>query len=56
MGFGYVVIGRVGDTQNWRITVHAANGEVLRHCALEARKLSCSPTFVASAPRQAQSH
>ena len=40
-GFGYVVLDRFGETQDWRITVHAADGSVLRHCALRARKLSC---------------
>lgn len=40
-GFGYVVADRVGASQDWRLTVHAANGKVMRHCALQARKLSC---------------
>jgi hypothetical protein len=42
-GFGYVVLDRVGETQDWKITVHTANGRVLRHCALKARKLACAP-------------
>jgi hypothetical protein len=54
-GFGYVVIDRVGDSQDWRITVHAASGAVLRHCALEARKLSCAPTVAGSSAHGAQS-
>ena len=40
-GFGYVVIDRVGDSQDWTITVHAADGAVMRHCGLKSRKLSC---------------
>jgi hypothetical protein len=32
---------RIGETQDWTITVHAADGGVLRHCALKARKLAC---------------
>jgi hypothetical protein len=43
-GFGYVVIDRVGATQDWKITVHAADGAVLRHCGLEARRLDCART------------
>lgn len=43
-GFGYVVLDRVGRTQDWEITVHAADGGVLRHCALKARKLACAGT------------
>ena len=42
-GFGYVVLDRVGETQDWKITVHTANGQVLRNCALKARKLACAP-------------
>jgi hypothetical protein len=42
-GFGYVVIDRVGKTQDWKISVHAAEGGVLRHCMLKARKLTCAP-------------
>jgi hypothetical protein len=42
-GFGYVVIDRVGATRDWKITVHAAEGAVLRHCRLEARRLDCAP-------------
>ena len=42
-GFGYVVIDRVGATQDWKITVHAADGAMLRHCRLEARRLGCAP-------------
>jgi hypothetical protein len=41
-GFGYVVIDRVGDTRDWKITVHAVDGAVLRHCMLKARKLACA--------------
>jgi hypothetical protein len=56
-GFGYVVMDRVGDTQNWRITVRAATGAVLRHCALDARKLSCAPIIGApSAVQPASPH
>ncbi len=40
-GFGYVVMDRVGQGQDWKITVHAADGGVLRHCSLTARKLAC---------------
>jgi hypothetical protein len=42
-GFGYVVLDRVGETRDWAITVHAADGGVLRDCMLEARKLACAP-------------
>jgi hypothetical protein len=42
-GFGYVVIDRVAKTQDWKISVHAADGGVLRHCMLRARKLTCAP-------------
>jgi predicted phosphodiesterase len=41
-GFGYVVIDRVRKTQDWHITVHAADGAVLRHCMLKARQLTCA--------------
>lgn len=41
-GFGYVVADRIGDSQDWSITVHAANGKTLRHCSLKSRKLSCA--------------
>ncbi len=40
-GFGYVVADRVGDGRNWTLTVHRADGGVLRHCALQGRHLSC---------------
>ncbi|HEX4151802.1 MAG TPA: metallophosphoesterase [Steroidobacteraceae bacterium] len=40
-GFGYVVMDRIGDGQDWKITVHSAEGTVLRRCRLEARRLSC---------------
>ena len=40
-GFGYVVLDRVGSSRDWKITVHAADGAVLRHCALTARNLTC---------------
>jgi hypothetical protein len=40
-GFGYVVLDRVRHTQDWKITVHAADGSVLRHCALASRRLKC---------------
>ena len=40
-GFGYVVIDRVGDTPDWTVAVHAANGKVLRRCALKSRVLAC---------------
>ena len=40
-GFGYVVVDRIGDSQDWTITVHAANGKVLRHCSLKSKKLAC---------------
>jgi hypothetical protein len=40
-GFGYVVLDRVGESRDWKITVHAADGAVLRHCALTARNLTC---------------
>ena len=40
-GFGYVVIDRIGTSRDWKITVHSAEGAVLRRCALEARRLSC---------------
>jgi hypothetical protein len=42
-GFGYVVMDRMGETADWNITVHAADGAVLRHCELKARKLTCAP-------------
>jgi rubredoxin len=42
-GFGYVVIDRIGETRDWKITVHAADGAVLRHCLLKARALACAP-------------
>ena len=40
-GFGYVVIDRVGETQDWKITVHSSDGAVMRHCDLKSRKLTC---------------
>jgi len=40
-GFGYVVADRIGVSQDWRLTVHASNGKVMRNCALKRRKLSC---------------
>jgi hypothetical protein len=40
-GFGYVVVDRIGDSQDWDITVHAADGKLLRHCALKSKKLAC---------------
>jgi Calcineurin-like phosphoesterase len=40
-GFGYVVLDRNGHTQDWGITVHAADGHVLRRCALVSRRLTC---------------
>jgi Calcineurin-like phosphoesterase len=40
-GFGYVVLDRVGKSRDWKITVHAADGAVLRRCALTARNLTC---------------
>lgn len=40
-GFGYVVGDRMGDSQDWAFTVHAANGKVLRRCALKSRVLDC---------------
>jgi hypothetical protein len=40
-GFGYIVLDRVGESRDWKITVHAADGAVLRHCALTARNLTC---------------
>jgi hypothetical protein len=40
-GFGYVVLDRSGHTQDWGITVHAADGDVLRRCALVSRRLKC---------------
>jgi Calcineurin-like phosphoesterase len=42
-GFGYVVIDRVGGTRDWKITLHAVDGAVLRHCRLDARTLGCDP-------------
>jgi hypothetical protein len=42
-GFGYVVIDRVDETRDWKITVHAVDGSVLRHCRLDARRLGCNP-------------
>jgi Calcineurin-like phosphoesterase len=46
-GFGYVALDRNRHTQDWNITVHAADGRVLRHCALASRKLNCE---IASRP------
>jgi hypothetical protein len=43
-GFGYVVLDRNRNTQDWNITVHAAEGSVLRHCALTSRRLKCEIT------------
>jgi rubredoxin len=43
-GFGYVVIDRIAETRDWKITVHAADGAILRHCMLKARKLGCAPS------------
>lgn len=47
-GFGYVVLDRVHHTRNWTITVHAADGGILRRCDLKSRQLTCgrrtSPT------------
>lgn len=40
-GFGYVMLDRIRHTQDWKITVHAADGGVLRRCALASRKLKC---------------
>ncbi len=40
-GFGYVVIDRIGDSQDWMIAVKAADGSLMRHCSLKSRKLSC---------------
>jgi len=40
-GFGYVVLDRIRHTQDWTITVHAADGAVLRRCALASRQLKC---------------
>ena len=40
-GFGYVVIDRIGESQDWTIAVHDADGKILRHCSLKARKLAC---------------
>lgn len=40
-GFGYVMLDRIGHTEDWNVTVHAANGGVLRRCALASRKLKC---------------
>jgi hypothetical protein len=41
-GFGYVMMDRIGDTRDWKITVHAVDGAVLRHCMLKARRLACA--------------
>jgi hypothetical protein len=41
-GFGYVVLDRIGRTPDWKITVHAADGSVLRPCALRSRRLTCA--------------
>jgi hypothetical protein len=41
-GFGYVVMDRMGEGQDWKITVHSRTGAVLRRCRLEARRLSCA--------------
>ena len=49
-GFGYVVLDRVGETRDWKITVHAADGGVLRHCALTARHLACGPAVTLVPP------
>jgi len=40
-GFGYVVIDRIGDTADWKITVKAADGSLMRNCSLKKRKLAC---------------
>ena len=40
-GFGYVVIDRIGDTADWKIAVKAADGSLMRDCALKKRKLAC---------------
>jgi hypothetical protein len=40
-GFGYVVADRRGQGQDWDLTVHAADGAVLRRCQLAARHLAC---------------
>jgi hypothetical protein len=50
-GFGYVVLDRVGETRDWTITVHAADGAVLRACMLKARKLACAPAATQSSPQ-----
>jgi hypothetical protein len=42
-GFGYVVLDRIRRSRHWRITVHAADGAVLRRCDLQMRRLSCRP-------------
>lgn len=52
-GFGYVMIDRVGKSRDWTITVHAADGAVMRRCALEARKLTCAPAGTATPARAA---
>jgi Calcineurin-like phosphoesterase len=49
-GFGYVAMDRVGQTRDWKISVHAADGAVLRHCMLKARNLSCNPATTQSPP------
>jgi hypothetical protein len=43
-GFGYAVLDRNGHTQDWGITVHAADGNVPRRCALVSRRLKCETT------------
>jgi hypothetical protein len=42
-GFGYVVMDRIRETQDWKITVHSAEGGIMRRCMLEARTLACEP-------------
>jgi len=41
-GFGYVVIDRIGDSQDWDITVKSVEGAALRHCWLKSKKLACA--------------
>jgi hypothetical protein len=41
-GFGYVVLDRIGDSADWEIGVHAADGKLMRRCGLKSRVLSCS--------------
>jgi predicted phosphodiesterase len=42
-GFGYVTIDRIGDSQDWNITVHKDDGRELRKCWLKAKHLGCKP-------------